>query len=132
MNLTVDTNVLIRIIVRDDETQAQAALTLLRKAALVAIPLVCLCEVVWVLRRIYRFSTANLAEALVALLGIANVRMNAPAVEAGLAALRAGGDFADGVIAYEGKWLGGEVFASFDKRAVALTKAQGQAAHFIK
>lgn len=29
-----------------------------------------------------------------------------PAAEAGLALLEAGGDFADGVIAYEGSWLG--------------------------
>ena len=32
---------------------------------------------------------------------------------------RAGGDFADGAIAYEGKWLGGEAFVSSNKRAVA-------------
>jgi hypothetical protein len=31
--------------------------------------------------------------------------------------LDAGGDFADGVIAYEGKWLGAETFVSFDKKA---------------
>lgn len=42
--------------------------------------------------------------------------MNRSAVEAGLAVLEAGGDFADGIIAYEGNWLGGETFVSFDKR----------------
>ena len=40
----------------------------------------------------------------------ANVEGNRPAVEAGLAAPEAGGDFTDGVIAYEGAWLGGETF----------------------
>jgi predicted nucleic-acid-binding protein len=50
------------------------------------------------------------------------------AVEAGLAMLEAGGDFADGVIAYSGRWLGGETFVSFDKEAVRLLAAQGQAA----
>jgi predicted nucleic-acid-binding protein len=54
------------------------------------------------------------------------VQMNRPAVEAGLLVLEAGGDFADGIIAYEGTWLGGEVFASFDRRAVALLTQQGQ------
>ena len=39
--------------------------------------------------------------------------------------LEAGGDFADGVIAFEGRWLGGDTFVSFDKKAVALLKAQG-------
>jgi predicted nucleic-acid-binding protein len=60
------------------------------------------------------------------LLDTENVAMNRPAVEAGLALLEAGGDFADGVIAYEGSWLGGETFVSFDKKAVALLSAQGQ------
>jgi predicted nucleic-acid-binding protein len=54
--------------------------------------------------------------------------MNRPAVEAGLAVLEAGGDFADGAIAHEGSWLGGETFVSFDKKAVALLAAQGQPA----
>ncbi len=45
--------------------------------------------------------------------------------------LEAGGDFADGVIAYEGKWLGGETFVSFDKQAVALLTAQGQSARLL-
>ena len=31
--------------------------------------------------------------------------------------LNDGGDFADGVIAYEGHWLGAETFVSFDKDA---------------
>jgi predicted nucleic-acid-binding protein len=33
------------------------------------------------------------------------------------------GEFADGVIAFEGKWFGGETFVSFDKKAVRLTAA---------
>ena len=46
--------------------------------------------------------------------------------DAGLAILNEGGDFADGLIAHEGRWLGGETFVSFDKRAVALIAKQGQ------
>lgn len=60
-----------------------------------------------------------------------NVVMNRPAVDAGLAILEAGGDFADGVIAYEGLWLGGNTFISFDKQAVELLLAQGQAARLL-
>ncbi len=41
------------------------------------------------------------------------------------------GDFADGVIAYEGSWLGGETFVSFDKKAVSLLVAQGQSARLL-
>ena len=57
--------------------------------------------------------------------------VNRRAVEAGLALLDAGGDFADGVIAYEGNWLGAEVFVSFDKKAVKLLAAQDEAARLL-
>lgn len=53
------------------------------------------------------------------------VRVNRPAVEAGLALLDAGGDFADGVIAHEGLGLGTEKFVSFDGVAVRLLSRQG-------
>ena len=66
-----------------------------------------------------------------ALLAIPKVEVNRPAVEAGLSVLEAGGDFADGVIAYEGNWLGGETFVSFDKKAVALLTSQGQSARLL-
>jgi len=45
--------------------------------------------------------------------------------------LEAGGDFADGVIAHEGAWLGGESFVSFDKQAVELVIRQGQPARLL-
>ena len=39
------------------------------------------------------------------------------------ALLKSGGDFADGVIAFEGELLGGQEFVSFDPQAVNLLKA---------
>ena len=128
MKVAVDTNVLVRAVVRDEKAQAKAAVKVLRDAKLIAIAVPCLCEFVWVLRRIYDFQPADVATAIRTLLATANVEMNRPAVEAGLAVLDAGGDFADGAIAYEGSWLGGETFVSFDKNAVTLLKAQGQLA----
>jgi len=89
----------------------------------VAVP--CLCEFVWVLRKVYGFQAADVAAAIRTLLDVANVEANRPAAEAGLAALQAGGDFADGVIAYEGYWLGAETFVSFDRAALAILTAQG-------
>jgi predicted nucleic-acid-binding protein len=59
------------------------------------------------------------------------VEVDRPAVEAGLAMLDAGGDFADGVIAYEGRWLGAETFVSFDKKAVEMLAAQGVSARLL-
>jgi predicted nucleic-acid-binding protein len=54
--------------------------------------------------------------------------VNQPAVEAGMAMLNVGGDFVDGVIAYEGNWLGADTFVSFDKRAVKLLETQAKSA----
>lgn len=131
MKLTVDTNVLVRGVVRDDVTQGKAVAKVLKEASLIAVPLPCLCEFVWVLRRVYSFDQADIAAAIRALLATGNVVMNRPAVEVGLALLEAGGDFADGVIAYEGSWLGGETFVSFDKKAVNLLSKQGEATRLI-
>jgi predicted nucleic-acid-binding protein len=125
VKLTVDTNVLVRAVVRDDEQQADAAARLLSEAELIAVPAPCLCEFVWVLRRVYGFDSAAIAEAIEALQNAANVVTNRPAVEAGLAVLKAGGDFADGIIAYEGAWLGADTFVSFDKKAIALVARLG-------
>ena len=131
MKVAVDTNVLVRAVVRDDAAQARVAAKVLTNAQVVAVALPCLCEFVWVLRKVYSFETEDIAAAIRALLAAANVQVNRPAVEAGLSMLEANGDFADGVIAYEGNWLGGETFVSFDKQAVALLTAVGQSARLL-
>lgn len=131
MKVTVDTNVLVRAAVGDDPDQARRASDLLTQAELVAVALPSLCEFVWVLLRVYRFEAADAASSIRALLACANVHVNRPAVEAGLALLESGGDFADGAIAYEGRWLGADAFVSFDKQAVALLSAQGHAARLL-
>lgn len=126
MKITVDTNVLVRAVVRDDTKQGRVAVTLLGKAEIVAVPLACLCEFVWVLRKVYNFSRNDIAAAIEVLLDSNNVTVDRPAADAGLAVLRAGGDFADGIIAHEGGWLGGEIFVSFDAKAIALLAKEGQ------
>ena len=131
MKVTVDTNVLVRAVVGDDETQAGAAAKLLTDADIIAVSLPCLCEFVWVLRRVYSFGQDDISAAIEALLDAGNVAVNRPAVDAGLAILKAGGDFADGLIAYEGNWLGGETFVSFDRKAVSLIAEQGQQARLL-
>ena len=101
MRLAVDTNVLVRAVVQDDPVQAGLAAKVLTEAEPIAVALPCLCEFVWVLRRVYGFQPADAATAIRALLATANVEVNRPAIEAGLAVLEAGGNFADGVIAHE-------------------------------
>ena len=131
MKITADTNVLVRGVVRDDENQARTVDKTLNEATLIAVSLPCLCEFVWVLRRVYSFDKADIAAAISALVQTDKIVVNRPAVEAGLVVLNAGGDFADGVIAYEGNWLGAETFVSFDKKAIELLAAQGQSARFL-
>lgn len=126
MKITPDTNVLVRAVVRDDMRQARAATKLLKEAEVIAVSLTSLCEFVWVLRSVYNFGQKDISAAIEALLNAANVAVDRPAVEAGLVILNAGGDFADGLIAQEGSWLGGETFVSFDKKAVSLIAQQGR------
>lgn len=128
MRITADADILLRAHLWDDEEQATAAIALLERADLVVLTLPSLCEFVWVLARRYRVASSDIASAVRTLLDLANVVGDRPAVAAGLAVLDAGGDFADGVIAHEGRRLGGETFLSFDKEAVSLPRACGVSA----
>jgi len=125
MKITADTNVLLRAAVQDDPHQARQAAKVLQQAELVAVPVPVVCELVWVLRRGYKKSVPDISAAIRRLMKSANVVMDRPAIEAGLTVLDAGGDFADGVIAYEGEWLGAEEFVSFDSQAVSVLRSQG-------
>jgi predicted nucleic-acid-binding protein len=130
MKITADTNVLVRALTDDHIEQSRAARIALGKADMVALTIPTLCELVWVLRS-YRIPSSDIAATLRGLLDGANTAVNRPAAEAGLAVLETGGDFADGVIAYEGSWLGAETFISFDKKAVSLIEAQGKSARLL-
>ena len=132
VKIAVDTNILVRAAVHGDPSQAAAAAKVLPSASLVAVSLPCLCEFVWVLRRVYAFHLEDIADAIEQLLAIQSVIVNRPAVETGLKTLRAGGDFADGILAHEGLWMGGEQFVTFDKKAVTLLSAHGYAARVLK
>lgn len=125
MKITPDTNVLVRVLVEDDVEQSKAAQAILKKADLVAISISALCELTWVLSRGYEISADDIAASIRHLINAANAVVNRPIAEAGLASLDAGGDFADGVIAHEGNWLGADTFVSFDKKAVKLIEASG-------
>lgn len=131
MKITADTNLLVRSLVDDEPRQAALARTELANADLVALTTTALCELVWVLRRGYRFSSAEIAVGVRTLLNGANVVVDDVAVEAGLAHLDAGGDFADGVIAHEGRWLGADEFVTFDRKAVGLIASRGEAARLL-
>ncbi len=131
MRVTVDTNVLVRVFAADDAVQNRAANVAMDAATAVILTLPMLCELAWVLSRGYRIPPDEIAQILRDLLETDNAELDRPAVEAGLAILEAGGDFADGVIAHEGRRLGADAFVSFDRKAVRLLQAQGEPARLL-
>jgi predicted nucleic-acid-binding protein len=131
VKIAVDTNVLVRAAVRDDPRQTVAATRAMAQAEILAIAVTALCELAWVLRSVYGFKAAEIGVAMRRLLAAENVETNRATVEAGLAMLDAGGDFADGAIAYEGRWLGAETFVSFDKKAVEMLAGLGESARVL-
>jgi predicted nucleic-acid-binding protein len=128
LKITADANLLVRAIVRDDARQARIACRELEKANAIVVAIPALCELVWVLARGYAIPASETAQTIRRL---RNVVVNRAAAEAGLAMLDAGGDFADGAIAFEGQWGGAEVFASFDRKAVKLLAAKGVPARVL-
>ena len=128
VRITADTNVLLRAVVQDDAAQAAEAQALLLRATVIAVPIPVFCEFAWVLRRGYGYRADDVAAAIEAVVSVDAVVTDAPAVDAGLAALYGGGDFADGTIASQGERLGGTVFASFDRSAVARLRGRGASA----
>ena len=126
MKITADTNVLVRALVQDDPDQAQIAAMVLQQADLVAVPLPVLCELVWVLRRVYQFSCHDCVLAIQTLIASRSVVVDRPAVDLGLRLLAAGGDFADGAIAMAGRALGAENFVTFDHQATLLLQDCGE------
>jgi len=123
MRITADTNLFVRLVAEDDVEQFRLTQAVLNAATLVVVPLAVLCELAWVLRG--RLPAAEIADAIERMSTRRNILTDRAAAGAGLAMLRAGGDFADGAIAESGAALGGDLFVSFDRRAVALRVAAG-------
>lgn len=126
MKIIADTTVILRLAIPDDDPwQERVAAEALRNAEAIAITLPTLCEFVWVLARGYRKRPEQIGDAIRRLVNVQRVRTDRAALEAGLSTLDAGGNFADGVIAFEGTKLGGEVFVTFDREAAALLHDAG-------
>ena len=131
MKITADTNILVRALIQDDVDQTRLATEALLNAQTVVLTPMALCEFVWVATRAYRLGPPEIGAAIRTLLASENVEADWPIVEAGLAMLDAGGDFADGVIALEGRRQGADVFLSFDRKAVRELQAQGESARLL-
>jgi predicted nucleic-acid-binding protein len=122
----VDTNVLVRYIVADDQDQTSRAAAFLEKAISVDDPgfvsVVVLVELVWVLERTYRFSPGEIARAIESMLRAEPlwVDRRAEVVEALGAFQTRQGSFADALIAALARRAGCSHVVTFDKQAARL------------
>lgn len=110
--LAVDTNVIVRILVGDHPDQTARA-RIAVEANPIWVPTTVLLETEWVLRNVYRYERARLAEAIEAFIGLPTVTVEHPdRAAAALAALRAGADFADAL--HLASAVGQDAFLTFD------------------
>jgi predicted nucleic-acid-binding protein len=123
VRIAADTNVIVRYLVWDDQAQAEAAARAIEAAEAVVLSTVVLCEVVWVLRRAYRYGAEDVAKVLRKLIESRTVEVDRPVAEAGLAMLVAGGDFADGVILAEAGRARCACLVTFDRGVIAMPGA---------
>ncbi len=122
----VDTNVLVRYLTQDDPAASPRATALIERRLTEAEPgfvnLVALVETVWVLRRAYRYSRADVADEIERLLQIESlVLAHENDVFTALTALKDGlGEFADALLAALNAEAGCEQTVTFDRRALRL------------
>jgi predicted nucleic-acid-binding protein len=122
-----DTNVVVRLLVRDDEEQYRRAELIFRRAtagAGVWLSSVVLVEVAWVLRVAYKFDRATAAASLRRLMDTDGVQAeDGPTTRLALAAFGAGAaDFADYFILESARRDGALPLHTFDER---LSRSDG-------
>ncbi len=119
----LDTNVLVRILVRDDSNQAQAALDFINKNCNSNSPAYInssvLCELVWVLESAYDYSKDEIVQAISLLLKTRNfVISEKENVRDALKLYKEHKiDFSDALIGYSNLSQGCEYNVTFDKKA---------------
>ena len=124
--LGVDTNVLVRYLVRDDQLQFEKARRLIKREAgksePVLVSLLVLLETEWVLRSRYELSKPEILSAFSTLLDVADLAFeDEPSVEHALYSWKDSvADFADCLIDARNRRLGCQATATFDVKALQL------------
>lgn len=112
--ISVDTNVLLRLITADDAEQFNAASELVANSD-IYVSLFALVECEWVLSSGYNWSVARVADALIALLSAPRIYAELPMMAAwAVERYREGADFADMTHLVFSRDT--EAFASFDRK----------------
>ena len=124
--LGLDTNVLVRFLVRDHESQFERARRLIKREVdakeKVLVSLLVLLETEWVLRSRYGMRKTQIVEVISGLLDAAELEVeDEPTVEEALYIWKDSvGDFADCLIGARHRRLGCRATATFDAKAVKL------------
>ena len=124
--LGLDTNVLVRYLVRDDQLQFEKARRLIKREAdrnePVLVSLLVLLETEWVLRSRYELSKPAILSAFSTLLDVADLAFeDEPSIEHALYSWKDSvADFADCLIQARHRQLGCEATATFDAKALKL------------
>jgi predicted nucleic-acid-binding protein len=124
--LGIDTNVLVRFLVRDDEAQFEKARKLIKREVAagrgVLVNQLVLLETEWVLRSRYSLAKNLIIQAISGLLNASDVRFeDEPAVEEALFIWKdSAADFADCLIGAKNRRLGCRATATFDMKASKL------------
>jgi predicted nucleic-acid-binding protein len=112
--LAVDTSIVVRYLVKDDDAQSARARDVVGSGA-IFVPLTVVLECEWVLRSLYGFSRSAVIAALEALCGGPGVAVGeAAAVKRALRLAKQGLDFADALHLAQASQC--EAFVTFDKR----------------
>ena len=124
--LGIDTNILVRFLVRDDEAQFEKARKIIRReisaGRRVFVNQLVLMETEWVLRSRYAVPKNQIIGAISGLLDASDVQFeDEPAIEEALFMWKdATADFADCLIGAKNRRMGCRVTASFDVKASKL------------
>lgn len=114
--IAVDTNVLARLLLRDDEAQYRKAVRLFGDGREYTAPPTVILELVWVLGS-YGYAREDISAALKPLLGLPNFKpKNVAAISTALAGYETGMDFGDAL--HLAMSSGDDAFVTFDERLV--------------
>jgi predicted nucleic-acid-binding protein len=117
--ISLDTNVLVRYLTRDDEGQWAIADRLIQEQQLCLVTNIALCEMVWVLKgKAYRYATSEILNAIDAMLQSPAFEFeHRSCVYQALQRTRAAkADFSDYLIGAISQQLGATVTATFDRK----------------
>ena len=126
MMLGVDTNVLVRFLVRDDAAQFEKARKIIKREIdseeYVFVSLMVVLETEWVLRSLYKQGKNEILEVISGLLESVDVQFeDEPAIEESLLVWKDGAaDFADCLIGAHNRRMGCRATATFDAKALKL------------